>query len=117
MGEGERHKENVRNNGTNMGMNGELITKHCTNSTSKTYNGDQWVTVEVVVLGDSIIHHIIAGDTVLTYSKPQIGGGSLPENYPLPEGTLLKEGYIALQAESAPTEFRKVELLDLSKKE
>jgi len=117
LGEGKRPTANVCTPGTNIVMNGELITKHCTSSTSKTYNGDQWVTVEVVVLGDSVIHHIIEGDTVLTYSKPQIGGGSLPENYPLPEGTLLKEGYIALQAESAPTEFRKIELLNLSDKE
>jgi hypothetical protein len=27
------------------------------------------------VLGDSIVKHIINGDTVLQYSKPQIGGG------------------------------------------
>ncbi len=116
LGEGERPTANVCTPGTNIVMDGELITKHCTGSTSKTYNGDQWVTVEVVVLGDSVIHHIIKGNTVLTYTKPQIGGGGLPENYPLPEGTLLQEGYIALQAESTPTEFRKVELLDLSEK-
>jgi hypothetical protein len=74
------------------------------------------VTAELVVYGDSIIHHIVNGDTVLTYTKPQVGGGNGPENYSVPVGTLLKEGYIALQAESHPTEFRKVELLDLSKK-
>jgi len=116
LGEGERPTANLCTPGTHVVMNGELITRHCINSTSKTYHGDQWVTVEVVVHGDSIIHHIVEGDTVLTYSRPQIGGSHLPENYPLPEGTLLKEGYIALQAESAPTEFRKIELLDLSKK-
>lgn len=112
--EGERPTANVCTPGTNMVMNGRLITRHCTNSSSKTYNGNQWVTVEVVVLGDSIIHHIVEGDTVLTYSKPQIGGGMLPEGFSLADGTLLKEGYIALQSESAPTEFRKIELLDLS---
>ncbi len=116
LGDGERPTANLCTPGTNVVMNGELITKHCTRSTSKTFNGDQWVTVEAVVLGDSVIYHIVEGDTVLSYSKPQIGGSNLPENYPLPEGTLLKEGYIALQAEFAPTEFRKIELLDLSKK-
>ncbi len=114
-GEGERPTANVCTPGTNIIINGELITRHCTNSSSRTYNGDQWVTVEVVVSGDSIIHHIVAGDTVLTYSEPQIGGGMIPGGFPLPAGTLLKEGYIALQAESAPTEFRKIELLDLTK--
>jgi hypothetical protein len=72
------------------------------------------VQFELVVYGDSIIHHIVGGDTVLTYSKPQIGGDR-PEEFPLPDGTPLTSGYIALQAESHPYEFRKVELLDLSK--
>lgn len=106
----ERSTANVCTPGTHIVMNDKLITQHCNNSTSKTYHGDVWVHAEFVVLGDSIIHHIIEGDTVLTYSKPQIGG-DLPEGFPLPEGTLLKEGYICLQAESHPVEFRKVELL------
>jgi hypothetical protein len=109
----ERPTGNVCTPGTNIIMDGKLITQHCTNSSSKTYNGDVWVHAEFVVFGDSIIHHIIEGDTVLTYSKPQIGG-DMPEGFPLPEGTLLKEGYICLQAESHPVEFRKVELLKLN---
>jgi hypothetical protein len=111
-GVSERPTGNVCTPGTNIVINGELITQHCTNSTSKTYNGDVWVYAEFVVLGDSIIHHIIEGDTVMTYTKPQIGG-DLPEGFPLAEGTLLKKGYICLQAESHPVEFRKVELLKL----
>ncbi|MDO9580014.1 MAG: DUF1080 domain-containing protein [Bacteroidales bacterium] len=111
----ERHTSNVCTPGTNIVINDSLITQHCTASTSKTYHGDVWVTAEFVVLGDSIIHHILEGDTVLTYMKPQIGGGT-PEGFPLADGTLLKEGYISFQAEGHPTIFRKIELLDLSKK-
>jgi hypothetical protein len=33
------------------------------------------------------------------------------EGFSLPQGTPLKEGYIALQSESHPVEFRKVEIL------
>ncbi|HNR41127.1 MAG TPA: DUF1080 domain-containing protein [Bacteroidales bacterium] len=109
----ERSTGNVCTPGTNIVMDGELITQHCINSSSRTYHGDVWVRAEFVVLGDSVIHHIIEGDTVLTYFKPQVGGA--PEDYPVPEGTLLNQGYICLQAESHPVEFRKVELLDLSK--
>jgi hypothetical protein len=112
-GASQRPTMNVCTPGTNIVINDSLITQHCINSSSKTFNGDVWVTAELVVYGDSIIHHIVYGDTVLTYSKPQIGGNNKPENYPVPKGTLLKEGYIALQAESHPTEFRKVELLEL----
>jgi hypothetical protein len=114
-GVAERTTSNVCTPGTHIVMDGKLITQHCNNSKSKTYHGDVWVTAEFVVLGDSVIHHILEGDTVLTYYKPQVGGAH--EGYPVPEGTLIKEGYICLQAESHPVEFRKVELLVLSKKE
>jgi hypothetical protein len=109
----ERTTGNVCTPGTHIVMNGELVTQHCINSTSKTYHGDVWVHAEFIVLGDEMIHHIIEGDTVLTYSRPQVGGTNKPADYPVPDGTLLKEGYICLQAESHPVEFRKVELLEL----
>lgn len=112
-GSSERHTLNVCTPGTNIVINGDFVTQHCTESKSKTYNGDVWVTAEMVVMGDSIIHHIIDGDTVLTYSKPQVGGDGIPVGFPLAEGTPLKSGYICLQAESHPVEFRKIEILDL----
>ena len=112
-GVSERTTSNVCTPGTHIEMNGNLIKQHCTSSKSKTYHGDVWVTAEFVVLGDSVIYHMLEGDTVLTYNRPQVGGA--PEGYPVAEGTLISEGYICLQAESHPVEFRKVELLDLSK--
>ena len=88
---------------------------HCTNSTSKTYDGDQWVRVEVLVHGDELVRHMVEGQTVLEYSKPQIGGGSASPTDPAVkvDGTPLTGGYISLQAETAPIDFRKVELLNL----
>jgi hypothetical protein len=96
-------------------MDGKLITTHCVNSTSKTYDGDQWVRVEVEVHGDESIRHIVEGQTVLEYSKPQIGGGNVSPVDPAikVDGTILTGGYISLQAETAPIDFRKVELLNL----
>src|SRR5690606_540902 len=116
-GTNERTTSNLCTPGTNVLMekDGELFTPHCTNSTSKTYHGDQWVTAEFLVLADSVVHHIIEGDTVLTYYKPQIGGGSVSNYDPAvkQDGKVLKSGYISLQSESHPIDFRKVELLDL----
>ena len=109
----ERTTLNVCTPGTHIMIDNTLITTHCTNSSSKTYHGDVWVKAEFVVYGDSIIHHIVEGDTVLTYSGPQVGGTNKPENYPIPDGTPVREGYICLQAESHPVEFRKVELLKI----
>ncbi|HEU5146926.1 MAG TPA: DUF1080 domain-containing protein [Chryseosolibacter sp.] len=114
-GQDERTTANLCTPGTNVVMEGELITNHCVSSHSKTYHGDQWVRVEVLVLGDSLVEHIIGGETVLKYEKPQIGGGNVIhyDESVKKDGTLLKEGYIALQSESHPIEFRKVELFNL----
>ena len=115
-GTDDRTTSNLCTPGTNVVMDGELFTPHCVNSNSKTYHGDQWVTAEFIVLGDSVIHHIVEGDTVLTYYQPQIGGGNVSNHDPAMkrDGELIKEGYISLQSESHPIEFRKVELYDLA---
>lgn len=115
LGKGPRTTANLCTPGTNVEMNGKLFTTHCVNSSSKTYDGDQWVRVEVEVLGDKQIKHIIDGQTVLSYEKPQIGGGNVSGHDPAvkKDGELLSEGYISLQSESHPVEFRKVELLNL----
>ncbi len=113
--EGDRPTGNLCTPGTNVVIDGELVTQHCISSTSPTFRGEEWITFELVAYGDSIIHHLVNGDTVLTYSAPVIGGGSKPDDYAVADGTPVKGGYIALQAESHPYEFRKVELLDLSK--
>jgi hypothetical protein len=101
--------------GTNVHFGDSLITRHCTNSTSKTYDGDQWVRVEALVLGDSIIKHIVNGDTVMTYRKPEMGGGSANNMKPgvKVDGTPITSGTISLQAETAEIDFRKVEVLNL----
>lgn len=106
---------NMCSPGTDVVYNGQIDPRHCIDSNSKTYDGDQWVRAEMIVLGDSLITHIINGDTVLQYTKPQIGGGVV-ENYDpaiKQDGKLLKDGYIALQSEGQPIDFRKVELLNL----
>ena len=71
-----RTTANLCTPGTHVVYNGKLHTAHCTNSTSQTYDGDQWVRVEVLVHGDELVRHMINGQTVLEYSKPQIGGGA-----------------------------------------
>lgn len=103
--------------GTNVVKDGKLLTDHCINSSSATYYGDQWVRAEVLVLGDSVIKHIVNGDTVLVYNKPQIGGGAVDNFDPAmkKDGQLLSSGYISLQSESHPVQFRKVEIMNLEK--
>jgi hypothetical protein len=115
-GDGKKRSTcNLCTPGTNVVMEGKLIKSHCINSTSATYDGDQWVRAEVLVLGDSLIRHFVNGEQVLEYNQPQMGGGSVSGNNPalMVEGRLLGSGSISLQSESHPVEFRKVELLNL----
>ena len=110
-----RTTANLCTPGTHVVMDGKLQTRHCVSSTSKTYEGDQWVRVEVLVHGDELVRHMVEGATVLEYTKPQIGGGNVSPADPAVkvDGTPLTGGYISLQAETAPIDFRKVELLNL----
>lgn len=129
LGTGERHTGNLCSPGTQVYMQGKLRPDHCIDSDSKTYDGDQWVKAEAIVLGDSVVHHVINGDTVLTYNKTQIGGGftgGAKEDWEFSkmdktaidfwknkDATALKSGYIAMQAESHPIDFKNIQVLNL----
>ena len=114
-GENERTTANLCTPGTNVVMDGKLFMPHCTKSTSETYHGPQWVTVEVEVRGDEVMRHVIDGKVVLEYNEPQLDprdehAKELSEK----SGSLkLSEGTISLQSESHPVHFRKVELMIL----
>jgi hypothetical protein len=111
-----RSTANLCTPGSNVFMDGVLHTQHCTNSTSKTYDGDQWVRVEAEVHGDDLLQHFVEGVKVIEYTKPQIGGGAVSPVDPAVkvDGTPMASGYISIQAETAPADFRKIELLNLA---
>ncbi len=114
-GTDERPTANLCTPGTAVFMADTLFTPHCISSSSKTYHGDQWVSAEFLVLGDSLIQHFVEGEKVLAYTKPQYGGGNVGghDGSLKKDGRPLSEGYISLQSESHPVEFRKVEVLNL----
>lgn len=111
-----RSTANLCTPGTHVVMGGKLITQHCTNSTSKTYHGDDWVTVEIEVRGNQQIRHLIDGETVLAYTQPQLDDGDPDGKRLLAAGSprMIHEGFISLQAESHSVDFRKVEILRLT---
>lgn len=119
LGDGKpRPTGNMCSPGTDVVFEGKIDDRHCISSTSKTYPVDEWVSCEIIVLGDSLITHIVNGDTVLQYSRPQIGGGVVDNYDPKikQDGKLLKTGFIALQSEGQPVDFRNIQLLDLERK-
>lgn len=88
--------------GTHVVYNGKFTKDYIINSSSDTLHGDQWVTAELVVHGSEKAEHYINGKKVIEYTGLQWHDGT-------PNGA----GYIALQAESHPTDFRRVSLLNL----
>lgn len=117
LGKGKRTTANLCTPGTNVERDGKLFTPHCINSNSETYDGDQWVRVELEVHGSDWIEHRVNGQPVLRYEKPQIGGGNVSGHNPevKTDGKLLDGGWISLQSESHPVQFRKVEIMELNK--
>ncbi|WP_435015374.1 3-keto-disaccharide hydrolase [Tundrisphaera sp. TA3] len=98
--------------GTNVVVGGKLEKTHTINSHAKTYGGDQWVTIEVEVRGNDVIKHIIDGETVLEYEKPQLDERDKDAKELIRKGAdlMLKDGFISLQSESHPIDFRRVEI-------
>lgn len=111
----QRTTANVCSPGTHWLRGDELIRTHCINSTSDTYHGNQWVTVEFEVRGNESIIHRIDDVIVFEIHAPQLDQSDPDAQRLIQQGAdiLLKEGYVALQAESHPTEFRKIELLPI----
>jgi Domain of Unknown Function (DUF1080) len=115
-GKGERTTGNLCTPGTHVEIDGKLETSHCISSKSKTFHGDQWVTLEIEVRGNEIIRHRINGEEVMSYSKPQYGGDKHAEGLAAATGNkLISEGYFCLQSESHPVEFRKIEIREIAK--
>jgi hypothetical protein len=110
-----RTTANLCTPGTNVVMNGKLHADHCTNSTSDTFHGDQWVSAEIEVHGNKLIRHKVNGKTVLEYSEPQLDPNDAEGKRLLDSGSpkMITGGTISLQSESHPIEFRKVELMEL----
>lgn len=116
-GQHPRTTGNLCTPGTHVVMDGQLITRHCTESRSKTYHGEQWVTAEIEVRGNERIIHRINGETVLEYERPQLDPKDADARRLIKEGQtdlMLYGGYISLQSESHPVEFRKVEIRKLA---
>lgn len=63
---------------------------------------DGWSDITARVLGDSLIQHYIHGQKVLEYSRIRANNAAL------------KDGYLAIQAEGTPTQFKTLAYADLT---
>ena len=111
----ERPTGNMCSPGTDVVFKGKIDDRHCIRSSSATFYGNDWVKAELIVLGDSLVSHFINGKKVLEYTQPQIGGEVVQRHDPdmKKDGTLLKKGFIALQSEGQPIDFRNIKIKNL----
>lgn len=105
-GDGKKNRPcgSVFTPGSHIYHNGKKV-EGSVKSKGKTFHGDQWVTFEVEVHAEGDIIHRVNGEEVMRYNKPTIDYNN----------ELMKEGYISIQGETHPTEFRKIEILPLDK--
>lgn len=106
---------NMCSPGTDVFFEDEKDPRHCINSTSPTFKWDEWVKADLIVYGDSLVIHMVNGDTVLQYTKPQVGGGVANDFDPKykVDGTPLTEGYIGLQSEGQGVIFKDLKIKEL----
>lgn len=110
-----RSTANLCTPGTNVVYDGEFTTAHCINSRSPTLDGEQWVVAEIHVQGDGQFTHFVNGEAVMQYEQPSLGGGSVSghDRALMRDGEPLGSGYISVQSESHPVQFRRIELLNV----
>ncbi|WP_299158988.1 DUF1080 domain-containing protein [uncultured Eudoraea sp.] len=111
-GTDERPVGQICANGIFVELNGQQNTSYCTPpSVKRTFHGDQWVTLEIDVK-DGKISHFANGEEILSYSNPTYNPEHEVAKTLIVNGdTSVKDGYISLQSNSHPIDFRKIELL------
>lgn len=110
---------NVCTPGVTLSIGGVPKTEHCLNSTSKTYPEGEWVRFEAEVRGSRVVRHTINGETVMEYADLRLapgefkGLGAVAPELEAKGAVPLEGGFISLQGEGHPIEFRRIEVLEL----
>lgn len=92
---------------------GEKNTTTCIPAeVSKTFHGDQWVTAEIDIK-EGVITHYVNGEEILRYENPTYNPEKEAAKMLMVNGdTKVNGGYISLQSNSHPIDFRKIEILE-----
>jgi hypothetical protein len=102
--------------GTTVAIDGQRDPRHCVNSTSPLIPLGRWVKVELEVLPDGKVTHFIDGQPVMRYEAAELDpedADAMPLIAAAGGELALNGGYIALQSEGHPVEFRNIEVLRL----
>ena len=102
--------------GTYVTMASRRLTEHCTNSAGPVFPNGRWVQVELEVRADGGFTHFVEGKPVLHYSGAELDPADADSKALIARGRAglgLTSGYLYLQSEGHPVEFRNIELKEL----
>ena len=112
-GKDERPVGEICASGMSVEINGKKNSSFCTPANIKrTFHGDQWVTAEIESR-DGKFRHFVNGEEILQFQNPRYDPKhAIGKTFIVNGNDLVKDGYISLQSNSHPMDFRKVEILE-----
>ena len=112
-GKDDRPSGDICCSGTYVSIDGKKNSSYCTPPTvKKTFHGDQWIILEIEVKGDSI-RHFVNGEEVLHFENPRYNPDhTIGKTFIVNGNDKVREGYISLQSNSHPMDFRKIEIME-----
>lgn len=110
-GTDERPVGQICANGILIDLDGKPAFSYCTSPTlSRTLHGDDWAIMEIDVREDTISHWI-NGEKILEFTNPRLNPDHDLAATMIKDGqTAISSGYISLQSNSAPIDFRTIEI-------
>lgn len=112
-GKEDRPTGEICANGMFVEINGKRNISYCTLPTVKrTFNGDEWITAEIEV-NKGKITHFVNGEQIMQFDNPKFdSSNAIAEAFIINKNNTVKDGYISLQSNSHPMDFRKVEIME-----
>jgi hypothetical protein len=92
---------------------GKRNTSNCTlPNVKKTFSGEEWITAEIDV-NNGKISHFVNGEKIIQYENPRLDPSNALAKAMIDDGSdIVKDGYISLQSNSHPMDFRKIEIME-----
>jgi hypothetical protein len=105
----------VCENGTRVKIDGAVLLAKCSKLSNVTIPGEEWVTILAEVQGGTRVRQIVNGELVVEYSEVMLDEKDPDAQRLLSSGSdkALTSGYISIQANSHPIEFRRIEILPI----
>jgi hypothetical protein len=110
---GARPTGEICASGMTVEIDGKRNVSYCTPPVVKrTFDGDQWVTAEIEVHNGKITH-FVNGEQLIEFENPRYDStNAIAKKFIVNGNDIVKGGYISLQSNSHPMDFRKIEIME-----